>query len=88
MNNTEENLENIKYGLIAIDPTEEGEDLTVFHFCGYWDEPDEIDAQSLLDELKTDEEFGLTDIADRLVIIPAPEYLVDEFRATMTGEQN
>ena len=69
----------IKYGLIAIDPNEEGEAKTILHFCGYWNEPGESDAESLLDELKKDEEFGLTEIADRLIIIRAPEEIVQEY---------
>jgi len=73
------NPKDIKYGLIAIDPTEEGENKTILHFCGYWDEPKKEDAESLLEELKTDEEFGLTDIAHRLIIIPCPDELVKEF---------
>ncbi len=76
---SEYNPKDIKYGLIAIDPTEEGEMKTILHFWGYWDEPSEKDAESLLDELRTDEEFGLTEIADRLVIIPCPNDLVKEY---------
>jgi hypothetical protein len=34
---------------------------------------------SLLDELKTDEEFGLTDIAHRILILPCPDYMIQEF---------
>jgi len=69
----------IKYGLIAIDPEQEGEMKDVLHFCGYWEEPTKNDADSLRDELMTDEEFGLTEIAHRLDILPAPEYIVKEF---------
>lgn len=69
----------IKYGLIAIDPTEEGENKTILHFAGYWTEPKKIDAESLLEELKTDEEFGLTGIADRIIITRASEEIVEYF---------
>lgn len=73
------NPKHIKYGLVAIDPNEEGDNKTILHFCGYWNEPKKEDAESLLEELKTDEEFGLTDIAHRLVIITCPDELVQEF---------
>ena len=69
----------IKYGLIAIDPEQEGEMKDVLHFCGYWEETTKNDADSLRDELMTDEEFGLTEIAHRLYILPAPDYIVKEF---------
>ena len=32
----------------------------------------------LREELMTDEEFGLTEIAHRLDILPAPDYIVEE----------
>lgn len=73
------NIKDIKYGLIAVDPTQEGDMKDILHFCGYWNKPSKEDAESLLEELKTDEEFGLTEIADRLVIIPAPEDIVEHF---------
>jgi hypothetical protein len=73
------NPKDIKYGLIAIDPEQEGEMKDILHFCGYWEEPNELSIQGLKEELMTDEEFGLTEIAHRLVILPAPEYIVQEF---------
>lgn len=69
----------IKYGLIAVDPLQEGEMKDILHFCGYWEKPTEIDAEYLKKELMEDEEFGLTDIADRLVIFDAPDYIVQEY---------
>ena len=77
MNNLD--IKDIKYGLIAVDPEQEGEMKNILHFCGYWSEPKKKDIELLLEELKTDESFGLTDIAHRLVIIPCPEYLIQEF---------
>ena len=72
-------VKDIKYGLIAIDPTQEGEMKDVLHFCGYWNPPTDIDIESLRQELETDEEFGLTEIAHRLDIIPCPHWLLEEF---------
>lgn len=73
------NPKDIKFGLLAIDPNQEGESKSILHFCGYWHEPNQEDMKWLLEELKTDEEFGLTDIADRLIIIKCPEDLLHEF---------
>lgn len=76
----------IKYGLIVVDPTQEGEMLDILHFVGYWSLPTLADVDSLREELMTDEEFGLTHIAHRLDILPAPSYIVEEYRKTM-GEE-
>lgn len=76
----EYNPKEIKYGLIVVDPTQEGENLDILHFVGYWDKPTKTDADSLREELMTDDEFGLTEIANRLDILPAPDYIVEEYR--------
>ena len=77
--NEELNPKDIKYGLMVIDPTQEGEMMDIIHFVGYWEEPSKEDAAQLREELMTDEEFGLTEIAHRLDILPAPDYIVEEF---------
>jgi hypothetical protein len=73
------NPKDIKYGLMVVDPTQEGEMMDIIHFVGYWKEPTKNDATQLREELMTDEEFGLTEIAHRLDILPAPDYIVEEF---------
>jgi len=73
------NIKDIKYGLIVVDPTQEGDMVDILHFVGYWSKPTKNDANSLREELMTDEEFGLTEIAHRLDILPAPDYIVKEF---------
>lgn len=73
------NPKDIKYGLIVIDPTQESEMLDILHFVGYWNKPNKQDVESLREELITDKEFGLTEIAHRLDIIPAPDYIVEEY---------
>ena len=77
--NEELNPKDIKYGLMVIDPTQEGEMMDIIHFVGYWEEPTKEDVSQLREELMTDEEFGLTEIAHRLDILPAPDYIVEEF---------
>lgn len=72
----------INYGLIAVlpDPTAKEEELEILHFCGYESEPNQKDIEYLHEELKTDEEFGLVEVADKLVIIPAPKDIVEIYR--------
>lgn len=77
--NKELNSKDIKYGLMVIDPTQEDEMMDILHFVGYWEKPTKSDADSLRQELLTDEEFGLTEIAHRLDILPAPDYIVQEY---------
>lgn len=73
------NINDIKYGLMVIDPSQEGEMLDILHFVGYWEQPTQQDADMLREELKTDESFGLTEMADKVIIIPAPDDIVKEF---------
>jgi hypothetical protein len=73
------NPKDIKYGLMVVDPTQESEMLDILHFVGYWNKPNKQDAESLREELMTDKEFGLTEIAHRLDILPAPDYIVKKY---------
>ena len=75
----EHDIKDIKYGLMVIDPTQEGEMMDILHFVGYWNEPTIVDATNLRKELMSDEEFGLTEIVHRLDILPAPDYIVQQF---------
>lgn len=83
--NNELNPKDIKYGLIVVDPTQESEMLDILHFVGYWNKPNEQDAASLREELMTDKEFGLTEIAHRLDILPAPDYIVKQYIEKMNS---
>lgn len=74
-------LEDIKYGLIVIDPEEDPKSgyYNILHFCGYFEKPNQQDVDNLREELRTTEEFELTDIAHRVEILPCPDYLVYEY---------
>jgi len=73
------NPRDIKYGLIAVDPKQEGDMLTILHFTGYFEEPTQIDVDNLRKELAEDKSFGLTLLMDQLEILPAPQYIVDRY---------
>lgn len=79
----------IKHGLIAVlpDPKQQEEDLEILHFCGYESKPGKNEIESLHEELKNDESFGLIDVAENLVIIPAPPDIVQYYR-NMIKEEN
>jgi hypothetical protein len=82
------NPKNIKYGLIAIDPEEKGEEKTILHFCGYWEIPKQSDVDSLREEFKNDSEFGLQEIADRLDIVLADENIMETYRNMIKENEN
>lgn len=70
----------INYGIIVINPEEVvDEEIEILHFCGYENEPKQIDYESLRKELKEDKEFGLTEIADKLELLPAPQEIVEYY---------
>lgn len=80
----EENLV-INYGIIAVDKREvesggEEGSAEILHFCGYANEPSTEDYESLLEELSTDEEFGLIKIIEHIVLLEAPSYIIEHYR--------
>lgn len=70
----------VKYGLMVIDGRQEDDEaVDVIHFVGYAEKPNKVDADNLREELRTDSEFGLTEIADHLVILPATKKVLDYY---------
>ncbi len=63
----------INYGIVAVNTKNQ-----VIHFCGYEKEPTEADWEALVEELRTDPEFGLTEIPFRL--LPATSDQTKRFR--------
>jgi hypothetical protein len=77
-------IEEMKYGLIAIDKreydgTEDG-NVTILHFCGYKEKPTCNEITELRRELATEPDFGVMDIIEHVGIFDAPEWLVEEYR--------
>lgn len=76
----------IKYGLIVLNREDlENGIYEILHFVGYEEKPTEIDITSLVDELKTDESFGLTELGKNMIIIEASDETVEEYRNIVTG---
>jgi hypothetical protein len=73
---------NMTHGIMVIDPTMVDEDgnIEILHFVGYWEEPSDDAINNLIEELSTDEEFGLTEMMDKVHVLPAPESVVEYFR--------
>lgn len=80
-----EELFQINYGLIVLDPEQidEDGDKLIVHFVGFMVPPTDADINSIKEEIKTDPEFGLMDIADRLEYELAPQELIDYFKVSI-----
>lgn len=72
-------MEKFTHGLIVVDEDQKGEDVDILHFIGYWKEPTQRDADLLREELKNDPEFGLQEIWEKVLILPAPENILKEY---------
>ena len=82
-------MKRFKYGIMVINPNEplENGEYEVIHFVGYWEQPRTIDYEHITHEIQTDPEFGLTEIADQLVCVPATEDCI-EYYTQMCEEDN
>lgn len=78
----------INYGLMVFDPEipEENGEKEIVHFCGFEENPSQNEIEHLREELRTDEEFGLTEVWERLVIIPAPYDIVEQYRKMINND--
>lgn len=76
-------MEKFTHGIVVINPNMKNEngDVHVLHFVGYWEEPTKTDVISLMDELETDEEFGLKEmaLAGELEYYPATQDIIDYY---------
>lgn len=64
---------NIAHGLMAV--SRDGE---VLHFCGYEQPPTAADMAGLIEELKTDKTFGLTEV--EFAVVHAPREVIDHYK--------
>lgn len=61
-------MKKINWAIICYKDDEEGT-MTVYHACGYEDEPSQEDADALSEELATDPEFGMMDQEYNMMLI-------------------
>jgi len=72
---------NINYGILAVDSRQDEEGMNpILHFCGYEESPNEDDFDDLRHELATDDEFGLVEMMDYVVLIEASSEVVAMYR--------
>ena len=77
----------INYGLIVLNREDlENGIYEILHFVGYTQEPNSADIKSLVNELKTDETFGLTKLGKNMLIISASEETVKEYKEIVNND--
>lgn len=75
---TDEELNSYIYALGVVDMStmDENKDVDILHAALYASPPGDIDKTHLLEEIKNDKTFGLTEIAHRLTVVELPDYYV------------
>jgi len=73
-------ISEIKFGLIVMD-----ESGGFVHFCGYAEQPTDADREHLVEELETDEEFGLVGRTD-LIILEASKEQIEFYKGELLDE--
>jgi hypothetical protein len=77
-------IEEMKFGLIAIDRREiENDpdvDPTILHFCGYKEPINQKVVDELYRDLTEDTRFGLSDIIEFIDVYEAPEAVIEMFK--------
>jgi len=82
-------MENFTHGIMVVNPSlANDEGIPVVHFVGYWEAPTAEDLVSLIDEVRTDETFGLVEMADQLEFYPATKEIIDYYNDLMQKNEN
>jgi hypothetical protein len=77
----------IRHGIIAVELTDDPDEINIRHFCGYEEPPTQNDFDSLVEELNTDPEFGLIGrVGINVFVKPAPQSLVNEMAQQYDSE--
>jgi len=82
-------MEKFTHGIVAIDPTDvdENDMVNVVHFIGLWEAPTKEAFQQYEKEIRTDPEFGLIEIADRIEVLPASTRIVEMFNKIVQEDE-
>jgi len=75
---SEDELHSYAYALGVVDMStmDENKDVDILHAALYQEQPEEQDKSSLLQEMKDDKHFGLSEIAHKLSVVELPDYYV------------
>jgi hypothetical protein len=82
-------MENFTHGIMAIDSQpDQNDEVEIVHFIGLWEAPTKEAFLQYEKEIKTDLEFGLIEIADRIEVLPAPKEIVDYYNEIIQEKEN
>lgn len=74
---------------MVIDRRDIGSDMIdIIHFVAYKEKPTKNDIDSLIEEFKVDKTFGLSDIVEHLLILPAPFDIVEKYKNEFEQDAN
>jgi|JFJP01.1.fsa_nt_gi hypothetical protein len=77
------------HGIIAINPIpDENDTVRILHFIGLWQAPTEEAFLDFEEEIKTDPEFGLVDIADKIQVLMASQEIVEMYNDSFDLPEN
>lgn len=82
-------MEKFTHGIMVIDHSQVHDDghLSVVHFVGFWDEPGETDFTAVKNEVKTNPEYGLVEVAEHLELRPASQDAIDFFNQSIDDHE-
>lgn len=82
-------MKKFTHGIIVVDPTtiDDNDDVEALHFIGLWEEPTKEEFDGYEKEIKTDPEFGLVEIADRIIILLASPEIVEMYNEIVNGNE-
>jgi len=63
-------------GVVDMSTMDENKDVDILHAALYQEQPNDKDKSNLLKEMKDDETFGLSRIAERLTVVELPDFYV------------
>jgi hypothetical protein len=73
-------MKKFTHGIVVIDPIpDENDEVEIVHFIGLWEAPTKEVFLQYEKEIKTDPEFGLIEIIDRIEVLPASEEILEMY---------
>lgn len=82
-------MEKFTHGIVVVIPSQADENgVPIVHFVGYWDKPTIVDVEGVMDEMETDENFGLIEEAKAglLEYYPANPEIIEYYNNQIIDE--
>jgi hypothetical protein len=74
-------MKKFTHGIMAVDPDniDENDEVAIVHFIGLWQAPTREEFEIYENEIKTSPKYGHAEIADRIIVLPAPPEIVEKY---------